>query len=83
MLEEERQVSFFVPIEYLVSSFLDGLLGNFHTFPAEYHTKILDFNFGSAVAWTHLALPSMIRRGSGRIIMCSSLAYLASLNMSS
>jgi short-subunit dehydrogenase len=48
-----------------------------HEHSLAYHQQLLDFNWGSAFGWTHLLLPRMLNRGGGRIVMCSSLAYVA------
>ncbi len=56
---------------------LAGQFKFLHEHSLEYHQQVLDFNWGSAFGWTHLLLPRMLNRGGGRVIMCSSLAYLA------
>jgi short-subunit dehydrogenase len=60
----------------------DGVLSRFHEFSREYLQKVLDFNLGSALSWTHLVVPGMVKRGGGRVIMCSSLAYMGTYKTS-
>lgn len=53
-----------------------GGAGYFHANSLESHQKVLDFNFGAALGYTSILLPSMVARDKGRILSCSSLGYM-------
>jgi len=47
-----------------------------HELPDTAHDKMERFNWGAARGWTLLTLPGMHARRRGRIIFCSSMAFL-------
>lgn len=55
---------------------LDGSFTRIHERTLEYHQKIHNFNFGATIGWSSILLPKMVELKRGRIMSCSSLAYL-------
>ncbi len=75
--EELQGLNVSVLVNNVGGGTISGQFKLLHEHTLSYHQQVLDFNWGSAFAWTHLLLPGMLTRGGGRIIMCSSLAHLA------
>jgi len=75
-------------ITVLINNIGGGQVGNedafkkMHELPWEYHDKVERFNWGAARGWTLLTLPKMVAAKRGRIIFCSSGAYLHGYQMS-
>jgi len=55
---------------------LDGTLKKLHEYPASHHDRVHQLNFQSTKGWTLLLLPRMYERRKGRILSCSSMAWI-------
>ncbi len=62
------------PVDYLVNNAGFGNSGRFSTVPLDEELELIDLNVRCLVELTHLYLPSMIARGSGRILQVGSVA---------
>ncbi len=63
-------------IEYLINNAGFGGRGNFHERKLEDELQMINLNISALVSLTHLYLPQMIKRNSGRILNVSSTASL-------
>jgi short-subunit dehydrogenase len=63
-----------LPVHILVNNAGLGFMGNFWDIPVEHDLSMLRVNIGAIVRLTKLFLPSMIARGSGRILNTASIA---------
>ncbi len=65
-----------IEVEYLINNAGFGALGKFEEIPLDRQINMINLNITALTALTHLFLPQMIERNSGRILNVSSTASL-------
>lgn len=63
-----------IEVEYLMNNAGFGLLGKFHELSWERQLSMINLNMTALTALTHLFLPQMVKRNSGKILNTSSTA---------
>jgi short-subunit dehydrogenase len=63
-----------IEVEYLINNAGFGALGKFEEIPLDRQINMINLNIAALTALTHLFLPQMIQRNSGRILNVSSTA---------
>jgi len=63
-----------INIDYLINNAGFGALGKFHEMELDHQINMINLNITSLTALTHLFLPEMVKRNSGKVLNVSSTA---------